>query len=202
MDELFRCYRNMLQPSPRDVGENGQQCLTSMGQGTSGGCNDNVVSTLIGKDTERTKKRLDRFKKHRLNTGSKELKTELEKYLSEPVDDEGFNDDEFDVLVWWKLNQFRFPILAAIARDVLAVPLSTVASESAFSIGGRVFDAYRSSLTPKVVQALICAQDWLLGKARGDPDLIEDDLDKLDKLDFELATIALETIAESEPESD
>ncbi|WRX28025.1 HAT [Theobroma cacao] len=155
MDELFRYYRNMLQPSTRDVGKSGQQCLTSMGQGTSGGCNDNVVSTLIGKDTKRTKKRLD-----------------------------------------------RFPILAAIARDVLVVPLSTVALESAFSTGGCVLDAYRSSLTPKVVQTLICAQDWLLGKARGDPNLIEDDLDELDKLDFELATIASETIAESEPESD
>ncbi|EOX99920.1 Uncharacterized protein TCM_008928 [Theobroma cacao] len=195
-------FRNMLQPPTRDVGESGQECPTSMDQGTNGGCSDNIASTLFGKDTERTKKRLDRFKKHRLNTRSKELKTKLEKYLSKLVDDEGFNDDEFDVLMWWKLNQFRFPVLAAIARDVLAVPVSTVALESAFSTGGRVLDAYRSFLTPKVVQALICAQDWLRGLARGDSDLIEDDLDELDKLDFELATIALETIAESEPESD
>ena len=46
-----------------------------------------------------------------------------------------------------------------MARDVLAVPVATVASEAAFSIGGRVLDAFRSSLTPKIVEALICTQD-------------------------------------------
>ncbi|KAL8531032.1 hypothetical protein ACS0TY_007879 [Phlomoides rotata] len=59
----------------------------------------------------------------------------------------------------WKVNSPRFPILSEIARDVLAIPISTVASESTFRTGGRVLDAFRSSLTPKVVQSLICGQD-------------------------------------------
>ncbi|XVF28928.1 hypothetical protein REPUB_Repub15cG0075100 [Reevesia pubescens] len=67
----------------------------------------------------------------------------------------------FDILLWWKLN--KFPVLSHIARDVLAVSISTVASESAFSTGDRVLDVYMSSLTMKLVQALICAQDWLRG---------------------------------------
>ncbi|XP_021720764.1 uncharacterized protein LOC110688330 [Chenopodium quinoa] len=36
-----------------------------------------------------------------------------------------------------------------------------LASESAFSTGGRVLDPFRSSLTPRVVEGLVCAQNWL-----------------------------------------
>jgi hypothetical protein len=44
---------------------------------------------------------------------------------------------------------------------VLAIPISTVASESAFSTGGRILDDFRSSLTPFMIEALVCSQDWL-----------------------------------------
>lgn len=39
---------------------------------------------------------------------------------------------------------------------------STVASESAFSTGGRVVDPYRSRLDPEIVEALVCTRDWIL----------------------------------------
>ncbi|WOH08570.1 hypothetical protein DCAR_0728013 [Daucus carota subsp. sativus] len=41
------------------------------------------------------------------------------------------------------------------------MPVSSVASEVAFSTGGRTIDAYRSSLSPKIVESLVCSQDWL-----------------------------------------
>ncbi|KAF7824056.1 zinc finger BED domain-containing protein RICESLEEPER 2-like [Senna tora] len=71
---------------------------------------------------------------------------------------------QFDILNWWKVNLTKFPILALIARDVLAMSISTVASESAFSTGGRVIDTYRSSLAPKTIETLICAQNWFRSK--------------------------------------
>jgi hypothetical protein len=45
--------------------------------------------------------------------------------------------------------------LFCLARDVLAMPISTVASECAFSTSVRI------SLTPFLLEALVCTQDWL-----------------------------------------
>lgn len=45
--------------------------------------------------------------------------------------------------------------------DILAIQISTVASESAFSTSGRVLDPYRTSLSTSIVEALICTQDWV-----------------------------------------
>ncbi|KAK1583952.1 hypothetical protein Q3G72_028543 [Acer saccharum] len=84
------------------------------------------------------------------------IKTEIHKYF----DDERLDrKKELDVLTWWKGQQMHYPILSHLARDVLTIPISTVASESAFSIRGRVLDQYRSSLSPDTVQALVCTRD-------------------------------------------
>nr|KAJ0189199.1 hypothetical protein LSAT_V11C800406150 [Lactuca sativa] len=66
----------------------------------------------------------------------------------------------FDILEWLKISSSKYPILVMMARDVLIIQVSTVASESTFSTGGRVLDSFRSSLNPIMVQALICCQNW------------------------------------------
>ncbi|KAG6387141.1 hypothetical protein SASPL_152326 [Salvia splendens] len=69
--------------------------------------------------------------------------------------------DDFDILEWWKKYSVAFPIMPKMARDILAIPISSVASEAAFSMGGCVLSPFRSSLTPRVVEALLCVEDWL-----------------------------------------
>jgi hypothetical protein len=98
-------------------------------------------------------------KKMKLNNCSTSTnKSELEKYLAEETED---IESKIDILAWWKVNSSRFPVLGHMARDVLAIPITTVASESAFSIGGRILDDFRTSLTPFMLEALVCTQDWL-----------------------------------------
>jgi hypothetical protein len=112
-----------------------------------------VVSTEVPSHLARA----EAYKKHLKRKESTVKKNELEKYL----DEERADDVNFDILVWWKQNSCRYPVLSTMVRDVLASPVSTVASESAFSTGGRVLDTYRSSLNPQMVEALICGQNWL-----------------------------------------
>ena len=50
-------------------------------------------------------------------------------------------------------------MLFIIARDVLTVPVSTVASETAFSVGGRVVSKKRCNLSPEAIEAVVCLKD-------------------------------------------
>ncbi|GJZ77219.1 dehydrogenase/reductase SDR family member 7 isoform X1 [Tanacetum coccineum] len=71
-----------------------------------------------------------------------------------------------------KLRGAKYPVMQAIARDILAIPVSSVASESAFSTSGRLISPHRSRLRPDTIEALMCAQSWLweiVNKDEGKP---------------------------------
>ena len=84
---------------------------------------------------------------------------EVEKYLAENYDSR--KDANFEILEWWRDNCSRYQVLSKVAKDVLAVLISNVASKSTFSTGGHIIDPFRSSLSPLMVQNLVCSQNWL-----------------------------------------
>ncbi|KAK3189265.1 hypothetical protein Dsin_028826 [Dipteronia sinensis] len=90
-------------------------------------------------------------------------KSELERYLGEQVEN---NTPNFDILSWWKVNKGKYHILAKVAKDILAVPISTVASESAFRSGGEVLSPHHRRLHLDTLEALICAQNWIWAPLR------------------------------------
>ncbi|CAN0826992.1 Zinc finger BED domain-containing protein RICESLEEPER 2 [Linum grandiflorum] len=106
---------------------------------------------------------------------------ELERYLNDAREGANGVNDDFDILVWWQsVGSYNYPTLSAMAKDILAVPISSVASESAFSNGGRVLDNFRSSLLPTIVEALICTEDWL----RNPDDTSNDEEDEEEQIQF------------------
>lgn len=54
---------------------------------------------------------------------SQESITELDAYLREKT--VPIKQENFDILKWWKENCHRYPIVARMARDFLAIPTST-----------------------------------------------------------------------------
>ena len=85
-------------------------------------------------------------------------RSELDNYLEEALVE--LDEENFDILQWWKRNSDLYPTLAKMARDFLAVQVSTVASESAFSAAGRLTDHLRNSMTAETIEALVCSKDW------------------------------------------
>jgi len=97
------------------------------------------------------------------STGLSSGQSDLSKYLDEALES---HTNDFDILKWWKENSSRLPLLARMAKDLLAIPISIVPFESTFSLGGRVIDEYRSCLTPKTVEALVCNSSCIKGSRK------------------------------------
>ncbi|KAF7147288.1 hypothetical protein RHSIM_Rhsim03G0102300 [Rhododendron simsii] len=96
------------------------------------------------------------------------VKSDLDIYLEESVyicasqaQGEEVLDSNFDALEWWKANTLKYHILSKMACDILSNPITSVASESTFSVGGRVIDPYRASLATETVEMLLCGGDYV-----------------------------------------
>jgi hAT family C-terminal dimerisation region len=97
---------------------------------------------------------------------SEPIKSKLDEYLADALDEASL-DDDLDILAWWKLKAPKYLILARLTRDILAILISTVASESCFSTSSRKLNTVRNSLNNESIEALVCAQDWLRASVTG-----------------------------------
>ncbi|CAM8968209.1 unnamed protein product [Rhodiola kirilowii] len=105
---------------------------------------------------------MSRIKRARVNLNLCNQTSDLQMYL-DLATIEVEDDNSFHLLGWWKNNYTLYPILSSLAKDLLSVPVSTVASESA---GGRVVNEKRAALSPNTIEALICLKDWSLAADR------------------------------------
>ncbi|XP_013673703.1 zinc finger BED domain-containing protein RICESLEEPER 2-like [Brassica napus] len=120
---------------------------------------DGVVADSF--ENEYGYERMDSVYKEMVNKlGFQDPSTELELYLKEKVENPKPNPLGilFDVLVWWRINSTKYMILAAMAKDVLAMQVSSVASEYAFSTSNRILDPSRNCLTHYMIELLMCTR--------------------------------------------
>ncbi|CCO37231.1 hypothetical protein BN14_11386 [Rhizoctonia solani AG-1 IB] len=65
-----------------------------------------------------------------------------------------------DILIWWKENESNLPVLSRIARDILAIPATSVSVERLFSQCKLVMSDYRNMSIDTARQIITC-QQWL-----------------------------------------
>ena len=125
--------------------------------------------------------------------------TEFDIYLttSFEIDDVTGTGGNFKILDWWKQHARQFPILALIAKDLFASPVSTVAVEQAFSAGGSILDETRSSMSPESLEAQACLDDWCKANRR-----IQENMKPTNDYLFDVTEGSQVTTTTSNPESD
>ena len=78
---------------------------------------------------------------------------ELQEYLDPPPED----DTELNVLEWWGCRAGKWPNLAKMVRQYMAVPASSAGVERVFSAAGKMHDDLRKSFKDETLEASILA---------------------------------------------
>jgi hAT family C-terminal dimerisation region len=75
-------------------------------------------------------------------------------------------NEDVDIMTWWKRNARGYPTLTMMARDVFTVPVSTVPFESCFSSANKILSDKRSKLGAHVFERLVWLKDWIYAEER------------------------------------
>lgn len=60
----------------------------------------------------------------------------------------------------WRNDAKRFPHIASVARDVLVIQSSCVASESRLFSAGNLITDHRQSLEDEIITTCLCTRSW------------------------------------------
>lgn len=158
--ELYNAYKEGVVLSSSSGSSTSSSATSNVEQRSSVVLDDGAGGVMV--DIDVASRMAKKIQRKRAEAQQNEIANEVDMYFNDPH--QSLTYEGFNLLDWWKGNCGQYPILSKVAKDVLALPSSTVASENAFSLGGRVVDPFRASLTPKTVEALVCTSDWLRGK--------------------------------------
>lgn len=86
-------------------------------------------------------------------------KTELTSYMDEPVSPW---TEDFNALSWWKAENVKYPVLARMARDFLAIPITITIKDDALYMKQRKADPSVITLKPDLMNALMSMRSWFL----------------------------------------
>ena len=82
-------------------------------------------------------------------TLQEQIEDEVNRYISQPV------DRKVKPLEWWKSHEVLYPRVARLAKEILAIPASSVPSERIFSLGTNLVTKHRNHLASENVDLLI-----------------------------------------------
>jgi hypothetical protein len=89
-----------------------------------------------------------------------QVRSEIDRYLEEPLIDRSKKDSYLRVVEYWKANQNGFPILSQMAGDFLAIPATSVLSERVFSQGSDLITKKRNRIGGNNTQYVLCLRIW------------------------------------------
>ena len=90
------------------------------------------------------------------HSSSKSDQPEIDQYLSLPVE-----SCNIDPLQWWKSHLPQFPKLSCLAKEILAIPGSSVSVERVFNVGRDIIGIRRNALKPETISALMFGNHYI-----------------------------------------
>ena len=84
------------------------------------------------------------------STAKENVIKEVDKYLGDAP-----SEKTVDILDFWRVNAGKYPMLARLARRILAIPASSASSERVFSSAGNIFTVRRANLSVSKMEQLV-----------------------------------------------